>query len=166
MRQITFTLLALLFWTTALTAQAQETKTPEQKPPAPVTTTDVEPPKDAVEKMIATVREKGERVVSGCLENCEDGDAPTQGYYNGYAISLPKPVYPPIARAAYAQGVVEVKVLIDFKGKVIAAAAISGHPLLQATSVQAARNSLFKPIELDGQPVLVTGILRYTFVAQ
>jgi TonB family protein len=163
MRQLTFALLTLLFLSTALTAQGQENKTTEQKPSAPTITADSEQPKNAVEKMIATVREKGAKVVSGCLEDCENADSSD---YNGHAISLPKPAYPPIARAAHAQGTVEVNVLIDFEGKVIAAAAISGHPLLQAACVQAARNSLFKPIQLDGEPVMVTGVLRYNFVTQ
>ena len=50
-----------------------------------------------------------------------------------------------------------------YDGKVIAAAAISGHPLLQAASVKAAREALFGPLKMNGQPVRVTGVIRYTF---
>lgn len=49
------------------------------------------------------------------------------------------PVYTPIAAQARVAGVVKVEVTIDDKGKVIGAAVKSGHPLLQWSSVTAAR---------------------------
>jgi periplasmic protein TonB len=88
------------------------------------------------------------------------------GVLNGKAISLPKPSYPPIARQAHASGTVVVQVTIDENGAVISARAISGHPLLQAVSVGAARGARFSPTKLSGQPVKVTGVITYNFVAQ
>ena len=88
------------------------------------------------------------------------------GVLNGKAISLPKPAYPPIARAAHAAGTVVVQVLIDENGNVVSAHAISGHPLLQAVAVGAARQARFSPTKLSGQPVKVTGVIQYNFVAQ
>src|SRR5215813_14472957 len=88
------------------------------------------------------------------------------GVLNGKAISLPKPAYPPIARAAHAAGTVVVQVLIDENGNVIAAHAVSGHPLLQGAAVGAARSAKFSPTKLSGQPVKVTGVIQYNFVAQ
>jgi len=88
------------------------------------------------------------------------------GVLNGKAISLPKPAYPPIARAAHAAGTVVVQVTIDENGSVIAAHAVSGHPLLQAAAVGAARQARFSPTKLSGQPVKVTGVIQYNFVAQ
>lgn len=88
------------------------------------------------------------------------------GVLNGKAISLPKPAYPPIARQAHASGTVVVQVTIDENGNVISARAVSGHPLLQAVSVSAARNARFSPTKLSGQPVKVTGVITYNFVAQ
>ena len=88
------------------------------------------------------------------------------GVLNGKAISLPKPPYPAIAKAAHASGTVTVQVTIDESGKVISAKAISGHPLLQQAAVQAAYGARFTPTQLSGQPVKVTGILLYNFVAQ
>ena len=85
------------------------------------------------------------------------------GVLNGKAISLPKPPYPPIARAAHASGTVVVQVTVDENGNVISASAISGHPLLQAAAVVAARAAKFSPTMLSGQPVKVTGILQYNF---
>lgn len=88
------------------------------------------------------------------------------GVLNGKAISLPKPAYPPIARAAHASGTVVVQVTIDENGSVIAAHAVSGHPLLQGAAVGAARQARFSPTKLSGQPVKVTGVIQYNFVAQ
>lgn len=88
------------------------------------------------------------------------------GVLNGKAISLPKPPYPPIARAAHAAGTVVVQVLIDENGSVVSARAVSGHPLLQAVAVAAARQARFSPTKLSGQPVKVTGVIQYNFVAQ
>ena len=88
------------------------------------------------------------------------------GVLNGKAISLPKPAYPPIARAARASGTVVVQVLIDENGNVVSAHAVSGHPLLQAAAVGAARSAKFSPTKLSGQPVKVTGVIQYNFVAQ
>jgi TonB family protein len=85
------------------------------------------------------------------------------GVLNSRATSLPTPAYPSIARAARASGNVSVEVTIDEEGNVVAAKAISGHPLLQATSVAAARNAKFAPTKLSGQPVKVQGVLVYTF---
>ena len=88
------------------------------------------------------------------------------GVLNGKAISLPKPAYPPIARQAHASGTVVVQVTIDENGSVISAHAVSGHPLLQGVAVAAARGARFSPTKLSGQPVKVTGVITYNFVAQ
>jgi len=88
------------------------------------------------------------------------------GVLNGKAISLPKPAYPAIARTAHASGTVVVQVVIDENGSVISAHAVSGHPLLTAVAVAAARGARFSPTKLSGQPVKVTGVITYNFVAQ
>ena len=85
------------------------------------------------------------------------------GVLNSRATSLPIPPYPPMARAAHASGKVTVEVTLDEDGNVVAARAVSGHPLLQAASVAAARNAKFSPTKLSGQPVKVQGVLIYTF---
>lgn len=88
------------------------------------------------------------------------------GVLNGKATSLPPPAYPAIAKAAHAGGTVTVQVLVDEEGKVVTAHAVSGHPLLQAAAVQAARQARFTPTKLSGQPVKVTGVIIYNFQAQ
>jgi protein TonB len=60
---------------------------------------------------------------------------------------------------------VNVEVTIDEEGNVVAAKAVSGHPLLQGASVAAARNAKFTPTKLLGQAVKVQGVLVYTFVS-
>ncbi len=88
------------------------------------------------------------------------------GVLNGKAVHLVTPPYPAIARSAHASGSVQVQVLIDENGNVISAHAVSGHPLLQAAAVAAARSSKFTPTKLSGQPVKVNGVIIYNFVAQ
>lgn len=88
------------------------------------------------------------------------------GVLNGKAIYLPQPEYPPIAAQAKAAGNVAVQVLIDEAGTVISAHAVSGHPLLQAAAVAAARQARFSPTSLMGEPVKVNGVINYNFVAR
>jgi TonB family protein len=88
------------------------------------------------------------------------------GVLNGKATSLPLPVYPAIARQAHAAGSVTVDVIIGEDGEVVAARAVSGHPLLQAAAVTAARHATFTQTRLNGEPVRVAGTLVYNFVAQ
>jgi TonB family protein len=86
------------------------------------------------------------------------------GVVNGKATNLVKPPYPAAARAVRASGAVNVQVTIDEAGDVVAAEAVSGHPLLRASAVQAARASKFAPTLLSGRPVKVTGVIVYNFV--
>ena len=86
------------------------------------------------------------------------------GVLNGKALSLPKPPYPPAARAVGASGPVSVQVLIDVNGDVLSATAVSGHPLLRAVAVEAAQQAKFSPTQLQGNPVKVSGIITYNFV--
>jgi protein TonB len=86
------------------------------------------------------------------------------GVLNGKAYELPKPPYPPAARAVRASGAVSVQVLIDESGEVFMARAVDGHPLLRSASVTAACGSRFSPTRLSGHPVKVSGIITYNFV--
>jgi TonB family protein len=88
------------------------------------------------------------------------------GVLNGKAVRLVQPPYPAIARSAHASGQVRVQIVIDENGNVISAAPVSGHPLLQGAAVSAARASKFTPTKLSGQPVKVSGVIIYNFVAQ
>ncbi len=85
------------------------------------------------------------------------------GVVNGKAANLVKPPYPAAARAVRASGAVNVQVTIDELGYVVKAAAVSGHPLLRAAAIKAARESKFATTMLGGYPVKVTGIIVYNF---
>jgi Ca-activated chloride channel family protein len=85
------------------------------------------------------------------------------GVLNGKALSLPKPDYPASARSYGASGVVVVEVTVDETGKVVAARALSGHPMLKGVAVAAARQARFAPTKLSGQPIKVTGTINYNF---
>ena len=86
------------------------------------------------------------------------------GVLNGKAERLPKPPYPPAARAVRVSGVVSIQVLIDEKGEVFSAQAVSGHTLLRSASVIAACGAKFMPTMLEGSPVKVSGIITYNYV--
>lgn len=90
----------------------------------------------------------------------------SEGVLQGGALNKVMPPYPPIARAARAAGPVQVVVTISEEGRVIEAYAASGHPLLRATSVEAARRWTFKPTLLSNVPVKVQGVLTFNFTLQ
>lgn len=86
------------------------------------------------------------------------------GVINGKAKLLAKPTYPPEARAAGAQGTVNVQVLIDETGKIVSAQAIDGPPLLHFSARDAACRSKYAPTTLGGAPVKVSGTITYNYV--
>ena len=124
-----------------------------------------ERPKSEIDRLLEEAKARGEVILGTCLENCDE-KATVQGVESGRALEMPKPEYPAIARMANASGQVQVRVIIDVDGTVIAAAAVSGHPLLQAASVDAARRTRFSVTKVNGEPVKVTGALTYNFISQ
>ena len=118
--------------------------------------------------------EAGEAASDTDGDEADDGDeAPTDaatisaGALDGKAISKPQPPYPALAKAARASGVVTVRVVVDATtGGVVSADAVSGHPLLRAAAVAAARQAKFSPTIVDGKPVRVSGTLSYNFVLE
>src|SRR5580765_221010 len=85
------------------------------------------------------------------------------GVVNGRATSLPLPTLTAAAKLANASGTVSVQVLVDEKGNVISANAVSGSPLLRASSEAAAREAKFSQTLLAGVPVKISGIINYHF---
>ncbi len=90
------------------------------------------------------------------------GDSRTKagGLLNDKAISMPTPPYPPVARAVRAAGKVVVNIEVAPDGSVVKAVAETGHPLLKAAAVAAARQAKFKP-----GPSPISGSLEYEFTA-
>jgi TonB family protein len=159
---IAFVLLAFM----SVSAPAQDKKPGK---PNPVSWSEEREPKNEVEQQLAAAAKRGEIVLATCIDAAcgDDGsDESPVGFERGRAIKLAKPSYSSLARAAHVSGSVGVQVIIDVDGKVIAAVAVSGHPLLQAASVKAARDSEFTPTKWEGRPVKVVGVITYNFVAQ
>jgi TonB family protein len=88
------------------------------------------------------------------------------GAVTGQMLNKPDLPYPPLARTSSIQGPVTVQVLIDEKGKVISARAISGHPLLRLAAEQAAYQARFSPSLLSNQPIKASGTITFNFQLQ
>ncbi|HYG08642.1 MAG TPA: energy transducer TonB [Pyrinomonadaceae bacterium] len=82
---------------------------------------------------------------------------------SGKAIKKVPPTYPPIAKAAGAEGPVSVQIVVNEAGAVESAKATSGHPLLQSAAVDAARQWQFSPTKLSGNAVKVSGAISFVF---
>ncbi|MET0647529.1 MAG: M56 family metallopeptidase [Pyrinomonadaceae bacterium] len=108
----------------------------------------------------------GSGVGGGAGGGVSVGGTASAGGFDDQKLSAPNPAYPAIARAAGAEGVVRVKVTVDEDGNVVAASAVSGHPLLQQAAVAAAREAKFRPTVVDGKPVRVSGTVSYNFILQ
>jgi len=85
------------------------------------------------------------------------------GVLQGSATKRVEPAYPPLAKAARVSGSVVVEVTIDEEGKVFAARAISGHPLLKDAAVSAAKEWTFAQTMLTGVAVRVIGTITFNF---
>jgi protein TonB len=75
------------------------------------------------------------------------------------------PIYPDIARAARVSGMVVVECTIDPSGRVVDARVITGHPLLNASALDAVRQWRYQPTRLNGVPVAVLMTVTVRFIA-
>jgi len=82
----------------------------------------------------------------------------------GRVLRKVQPPYPEIARKARIQGSVQVQIDISETGAVTNVILISGNPLLRDAALQAAKQWLFIPTELNGRPVRAIGVLTFNFV--
>ena len=86
------------------------------------------------------------------------------GVLNSKSIKKPPPQYPAEALMARAQGTVVVQIVVDEKGNVESAQAVSGPAQLRGAGEAAARRAKFEPTTFCGQPVKVSGVITYNFV--
>ena len=133
------------------------TTTPEPTPTPKASAPDTKPAQTGAAANQAAAQAKPAQTAS-------DAKAPvSSGVLNGRAIRLPKPTYPETAQRMRVTGAVNVEVTIDENGKVIEAHAVSGHNLLRAAAVAAAKQAVFTPTVLSGKSVQVTGVIVYNF---
>lgn len=82
---------------------------------------------------------------------------------NGNAISLPIPEYPKEAARKELRGTVNVSVLIDEKGDVISATAVSGNEIFRKSAEEAVKKARFKKMIRNCEPHKYTGIVMFNF---
>jgi TonB family protein len=102
----------------------------------------------------------------GALVVSQDAPKPLNagaGGLSGKAIKKVSPTYPPIAKAARAEGPVTVRIVVGESGAVESAKATAGHPLLQQAAVEAAKEWQFSPTKLSGNAVKVSGMISFVF---
>ena len=69
------------------------------------------------------------------------------------ALSMPAPIYPPIARAARVTGVVAIEAAVDKAGRVMNARVANGPAMLCQSALDAVKRWTFKPYSIHGEPV-------------
>ena len=127
---------AILLFTMAFAPALQAQEKPPPPPPPPLLSTDAKLPK--------IIRKSG-------------------GVLQRDAIKRVHPAYPPLAKAAAISGDVVIELTVDEEGNVIQTKAITGHPLLRDSAIEAAKEWKFKPTKLSGVPVKVIGTITFKF---
>jgi periplasmic protein TonB len=82
---------------------------------------------------------------------------------NSKLITAPQPLYPAMAKQTRTQGSVNIQIVVDEQGKVVAAQVMSGNPMLTAAAREAAMRARFTPTTLNGVPVKIQGVITYNF---
>jgi len=75
----------------------------------------------------------------------------------------PDPKYPTLARQSHIGGVVVIEAIIDEHGNVVGMHAISGHPLLIPSAMEAVSKRKYEPTILDGEPTPIDLRVEVTF---
>jgi protein TonB len=114
---------------------------PRPEPPAPVAARD---PAPAAPRRIAVVsRLQTAKLLSG-----------------------PRPVYPPLAKAARVSGEVRLAAVIARDGTIMDLRVLGGHPLLIPAALAAVKQWVFQPTYLNGAPVEVATEIVVDFTLQ
>jgi len=87
----------------------------------------------------------------------------SSGVAQGLLVRHIKPEYPALARQARIEGTVMLQATIGKDGTVQNLRVISGHPMLTAAAIAAAREWLYKPYYLNGEPVEVETQINVIF---
>ncbi|MFN7931050.1 MAG: energy transducer TonB [Blastocatellia bacterium] len=111
--------------------------------------TDVKPSTNAAPKAETNPTAGTQRVSGGTLQ--------------ATAIKKVQPPYPAVAKAAGAEGPVQVTVTVNENGDVTTAQAVSGSPLLRDAAVEAGKQWKFQQTEVNGKAVPTQGTLTFNF---
>ncbi|HEV8523392.1 MAG TPA: TonB family protein [Terriglobales bacterium] len=87
----------------------------------------------------------------------------SQGVSQGNLINQVKPAYPAIAKNARIQGSVVLQAVISKQGSIENLRAVSGHPMLIPSAMEAVRQWRYKPYYLNGEPVEVETTVTVNF---
>jgi protein TonB len=79
----------------------------------------------------------------------------SQGVQAGLLIRKVSPTYPPLAKQARIQGSVVLQAVIGKDGTIQNLRAVSGHPMLIPSALDAVKQWKYKPYFLNGEPVEV-----------
>ena len=141
---------------------ARPTSTPQVSPtpPAPGTAQGATGPTNQPQQTPA--RQEAE----GSAENREGGAGAQLlevGSLRNRATQVVPPAYPATARAARISGVVTVYLVVDENGEVADVQRANGHMMLQQAAIDAARRWRFRPMQVDGQNVKMSGFISFNF---
>jgi protein TonB len=78
-------------------------------------------------------------------------------------VQQPRPVYPPLAKQARISGVVHLAAVISKDGTIQDLKVISGHPLLIPSALEAVKQWVYQPTQLNGEPVEVSTQIDVNF---
>jgi protein TonB len=79
----------------------------------------------------------------------------SQGVTSGLLVRKVQPTYPPLAKQARISGSVVLQAVIGKDGSIQNLRAVSGHPMLIQSAIDAVRQWKYKPYFLNGEPVEV-----------
>lgn len=78
-----------------------------------------------------------------------------------HLLTQPQPAYPDADRSTAVN--IAVQVIVDTTGRVVSAGPITPIPLFDVAALEAAFQATLSPVIIEGKPVVVTGLLTYTF---
>jgi len=81
----------------------------------------------------------------------------------GNLIRKVQPAYPPLARSARIQGVVELQAVISKQGAIENLKVLTGHPMLVSAAVEAVKQWRYQPYILNNEPVEVETQITVNF---
>jgi protein TonB len=87
----------------------------------------------------------------------------SQGVTEGLLMKKVQPQYPPLARQARIQGAVVLQASIGKDGTVQNLRAISGHPMLTPSAIEAVKQWKYRPYFLNGEAVEVDTTITVNF---